>query len=216
MFFANPPAYTALLCGSLAGLGTSGVTRFWRGKVRFYCAFADSMEEVGLELYDFEAILTVACRLLIQNGPFETNGMNILELAELEQPRAQGNDVVLLPYGLLGFERVKNFSLVSNADEEPFQWLKFLDNARHGFLVLPPTAIVPDYNPQLEDEDANFLDLDESAEILTLGIVTVRESGPTTVNLKGPIVINRATWVGKQVIPKNAARYSARHPLKVA
>ena len=83
-------------------------------------------------------------------------------------------------------------------------------------MVLPPTVVQPDYNPQFDDEDVDFLELDETADILTLGIVTLRESGPATINLKGPIVINRATWVGKQVIPKNAARYSARHLLKVA
>ena len=32
--------------------------------------------------------------------------MNTLELMEPEQPAIHSNDVVLLPYGLLGFERV--------------------------------------------------------------------------------------------------------------
>jgi len=33
------------------------------------------------------------------------------------------------------------------------------------------------------------------------------------VNLKGPIVINRRTLIGKQVILNNASRYSLHHPL---
>jgi flagellar assembly factor FliW len=33
------------------------------------------------------------------------------------------------------------------------------------------------------------------------------------VNLKGPIVINRRTLIGKQVIINNAAQYSLNHPL---
>jgi len=36
------------------------------------------------------------------------------------------------------------------------------------------------------------------------------------VNLKGPIVINRRTLTGKQVIPVNAAEYAIRHPLPLA
>jgi len=34
--------------------------------------------------------------------------------------------------------------------------------------------------------------------------------------LKGPIVINRHTHIGKQVIITNAADYSVHHPLPVA
>jgi flagellar assembly factor FliW len=33
--------------------------------------------------------------------------------------------------------------------------------------------------------------------------------------LKGPVVINRNTGVGKQVVIANAAQYSVQHPLPV-
>jgi flagellar assembly factor FliW len=36
------------------------------------------------------------------------------------------------------------------------------------------------------------------------------------VNLKGPVVINRRTLVGKQVIPRNVAGYALHHPLPAA
>jgi flagellar assembly factor FliW len=142
--------------------------------------------------------------------------MNTLELLELEKPTTQSNDVVLLPYGLLGFERVKNYSLLANAEEDPFLWLKMLEDARHAFLVLPPGLVVPNYSPDFEDEDVEFLELDDLADALILNIVTLREAAPATVNLKGPIVINRQTWIGKQVVPKNAGQFSARHLLPIS
>jgi flagellar assembly factor FliW len=49
-----------------------------------------------------------------------------------------------------------------------------------------------------------------------LNIVTLRNGDRPTVNLRGPVVINRRTLVGKQVIPNNAAQYSLRHPLAAA
>jgi flagellar assembly factor FliW len=49
-----------------------------------------------------------------------------------------------------------------------------------------------------------------------IGIVTVHDERRATVNLKGPIVINRHTRVAKQVIIANAASYSVTHPLPVA
>jgi len=34
--------------------------------------------------------------------------------------------------------------------------------------------------------------------------------------LKGPIVINRRTLIGKQIIPVNASEYAIRHPLPLS
>jgi flagellar assembly factor FliW len=46
-----------------------------------------------------------------------------------------------------------------------------------------------------------------------MNIVTLRNQGPSTVNLKGPIVVNRCTRIAKQVIPLNAGLYPLQHPL---
>ena len=51
----------------------------------------------------------------------------------------QLRDVVRLPFGLLGFEHVKNYVLLTNPREEPFMWLQMLEDAKHAFLVVPPT-----------------------------------------------------------------------------
>jgi flagellar assembly factor FliW len=48
-----------------------------------------------------------------------------------------------------------------------------------------------------------------------LNIVTVSRSLPptATVNLVGPVIINRRLGIAKQVVLANHSRYSARHPL---
>jgi flagellar assembly factor FliW len=142
--------------------------------------------------------------------------MNTLELMEPEQITTHSNDVVLLPYGLLGFERVKNYSLLANLEEDPFLWFQMLEDAKHAFLVLSPQAVVSDYQPDFEYEDVEFLELNNLSDALILNIVTLRDAGQATVNLKGPIVINRRTWIGKQVIPKNTAQYPVCHPLSLS
>jgi flagellar assembly factor FliW len=43
--------------------------------------------------------------------------------------------------------------------------------------------------------------------------VSLRGDGRATINLKGPIVLNRQTLIAKQVIPLNATTYSVAHPL---
>src|SRR5690606_5156352 len=96
-------------------------------------------------------------------------------------------------------------------DEEPFMWFQMLDGAKQSFLVISPQFVLPEYQPDISDDDAAFLALTDPQDALLLNIVTLRANGQATVNLKGPIVINRRTLIGKQVIPNNAAKYPLNH-----
>jgi flagellar assembly factor FliW len=139
--------------------------------------------------------------------------MTTAELTETERPRLEGRDVIRLPFGLLGFEHVKQYILLANPAEEPFMWFQMLNDARRAFLVAPPSRLLPDYQPDISDDEVEFLELRDPADAFLLNIVTLRGNGQATVNLKGPVVINRRTLIGKQVIPNNAAQYSLCHPL---
>jgi len=142
--------------------------------------------------------------------------MKTAEIAEPEKRNVKNENVIQLPYGLLGFERVKNYVLLSQPHEKPFMWLQMLDNASQAFLVVSPFHVVPEYQPDIAAEDVEYLGLSDPADALVVNIVTLRSSGEATVNLKGPIVINRHTLVGKQVIPNNAAKFELCHPLPVS
>lgn len=142
--------------------------------------------------------------------------MNTLELIEPEKRTLNGESIIRLPYGLLGFERVKNYVLLTRPHEEPFMWLQMLDEARQAFLVVSPFLVLPNYQPDIAEGDVKFLELNDPADALLVNIVTLRGNGQATINLKGPLVINRHTMVGKQVIPDNAANYSLHHPLPVS
>ena len=139
--------------------------------------------------------------------------MMTAELTETEARPAEGRDIIRLPFGLLGFEHVKQYVLLANPAEEPFMWLQMLDDVKHAFLVAPPERLGLDYQPDISDDEVEFLELAEPADAFLLNIVTLRGKGQATVNLKGPVVINRRTLIGKQVIPNNAAQYSLHHPL---
>lgn len=78
--------------------------------------------------------------------------MNTLELPERETLQTEGRDIVRLPFGLLGFEHVKQYILLTNPNEEPFMWFQMLDNAKRAFLVVPPFCVAPDYQPDISDD----------------------------------------------------------------
>ncbi len=144
--------------------------------------------------------------------------MKTVEL-EATEPQKRGLDsqnLIQLPFGLLGFERVKNYVLLANPQEEPFMWLQMLDNGRKAFLVVSPFLIVPDYQPDIPKDDVEFLGLNDPTDALVYNICTLRGPGQATINLRGPVIINRHTLIGKQVIPVNAAQYALTHPLPVS
>lgn len=135
--------------------------------------------------------------------------------AVLREPRNR-KESIHLPLGLLGFEHLKEYIVVSNPEEAPFSWLRVPHEPNFGFLIVSPFLVAPEYEPELGDEDTAFLELDSPEDGTVFGIVTLHPLGGATINLKGPIVINRRTARGKQVIPTNAAEYSLSHPLPVA
>jgi flagellar assembly factor FliW len=142
--------------------------------------------------------------------------MNTLEIQEIDTRQTEGRDIIRLPFGLLGFEHVKQYTLLTNPEEEPFMWFQMLDNAKRAFLVVPPFRVVPNYQPDICDDEVDFLQLSSPSDAFLINIVTLRGNQHATVNLKGPIVINRRTLLGKQVILNNAAQYSLHHPIGAA
>lgn len=139
--------------------------------------------------------------------------MNTAEIETVNPVTPRSETVIHLPAGLLGFEQVKRYVLSSVPGEEPFQWFKDESNPALAFVVISPFEVLPHYSPDLPTEDVNFLELESPEDALLLNIVTLRRAGRATVNLKGPIVINRFSLIGKQVILANAADYSVQHPL---
>lgn len=120
-----------------------------------------------------------------------------------------------LQSGIIGFPEAKRIELILNPEELPFMWLRSAVDPALNFIVVEPTGTIPGYTLELSDEDAANLDISDPDDAMILNIVTMKDDDPSaaTVNLIGPIVVNRETLVGRQVIISNFAEYSARHPL---
>jgi flagellar assembly factor FliW len=73
--------------------------------------------------------------------------------------------------------------------------------------------VLEEYAPEIAEDDVTALGLNSPTEALLYGIVTLRGEGRATVNLKGPIVINANTGVGKQVVLVNVSEYPLNHSI---
>jgi flagellar assembly factor FliW len=121
-----------------------------------------------------------------------------------------------LPQGIIGFAHYKRAELLYLPDHLPFLWMKLhgaTDNLH--FIVIEPGGIIPSYEPQIFDEDAEQLGIVDPSQAMILNIVTLQKQNPVeaTVNLIGPLVVNRRTRIGRQLVISNYSRYSAHQPL---
>ena len=132
---------------------------------------------------------------------------------DLEAPAA---NQIELPQGIIGFANYKRAELLYMPDHLPFLWMKLhgpTDNLH--FIVIEPGGIIPGYEPEIFDEDAEQLGITDPTQAMILNIVTLRKQNPVeaTVNLIGPVIVNRRTRVGRQLVISNYSRYSANHGL---
>jgi len=129
--------------------------------------------------------------LTTQFGKIQIDEENILEFRD----------------GLAGFEEYKRFIIVSDKDLYPIFWLVSIDEPSLEFPIVNPFLFIPDYNPDIELKD-------EGETIFA--IVTLRkEIEKTTINLKGPLVIDINLKKGRQVI-LNDESYSPNYPLLIS
>ncbi len=124
---------------------------------------------------------------------------------------------ILFPAGLPGFPHAHHFDLAPwGPAGSPFLLLSSTEDPDIGFVVVPPWVFYPEYEFELDTGTAERLGLDQAEDAVVFTVVTLRERPEeSTVNLLGPIVVNRFTHEGAQVVLPSAG-YSVRAPLAVA
>ena len=120
-----------------------------------------------------------------------------------------------VPHGLIGLSKLRSFDVTPAKDAWPFVTLHALGDDELNFLAMEPHSVIPDYNLELTDYDAEILGLTDAKDALVYNIVTVHPTAKNyvTANLVAPLVVNRRTLTGKQVILMNSENFSAKHAL---
>jgi flagellar assembly factor FliW len=105
------------------------------------------------------------------------------------------------------------FVIVSLGREfEPFSRMQSLEQPGLEFIVLPPGMLFPDYVVEVDDATTEHLAL-QAEDAVVLAIVTLTEQGASpTVNLLGPLVVNRANHLAMQVV-QHESGYGVAVPL---
>jgi flagellar assembly factor FliW len=118
--------------------------------------------------------------------------------------------LITLPWGLLGFEDLRRWALL-DAAQPPFYWLQSLERSEIAFVLIDPRQFRPDYEPGADPAELAGLEIGSDEEQLVFAIVTIpAESERMSANLQGPLVVNRRSRVGRQVVSTDP-RWGVRH-----
>lgn len=119
---------------------------------------------------------------------------------------------ITLDDGLVGIPTARRFQLVVEQDS-PFHWLQCVDEPAIALPVIDPLEFVKDYSFDLTTTDAERLTIKRPEEVVVLTTVTIEDNPKrVTTNLLGPIVFNRKTLQGKQIV-LSSENYSTKHLL---
>lgn len=120
--------------------------------------------------------------------------------------------------GLLGFPTAVRFALIQTGEENCFYWLQSVDEPGLAFVVCDPSIFLPDYTVAqvpIREETRELLEIADGAELASATQVFAicnRVGDWLTGNLLGPLVINVANCLGKQVV-LTEKKWSTRQPL---
>lgn len=104
--------------------------------------------------------------------------------------------------GVLGFENLHDYVLISEEETNPFKWLLSLEETAIGFPLLSPWHIDLEYDPRLK--------IDYDKEVVMVVVTLENEKGMMTANMKAPLVFDVKDQQGKQVILPSD-KYSPSH-----
>jgi flagellar assembly factor FliW len=116
--------------------------------------------------------------------------------------------------GIPGFPEAHRFNIEAWGDDEsPFLLLSCADDPNLAFVVVSPWPFYPDYAIDIDQTTVERLHLNSSDDALILAIVTIgEEPKDSTLNLLGPIVVNRKTGAALQVVLHDSG-YDVRSPI---
>ena len=116
----------------------------------------------------------------------------------------EDDKIITFPNGLVGFPDMKKFTIIYDEDKpgkNGIIWFQSLDEPQFAMPVMEPNAVVPDYNPTVNDELlAPLGELTEDNLYVLVSVTVPKDITKMTVNLKGPIVINTDTLLANQIV----------------
>lgn len=116
--------------------------------------------------------------------------------------------------GLPGFSGARRFVVIDHAETESFSWLVSLDDPDLAFVIANPWHFFPGYDPSVAARHLKALEITNEEQLETVVFATFH-GRKVTLNLAAPILINRNTMQGAQIVLDDV-RYTTREEIPLA
>lgn len=117
------------------------------------------------------------------------------------------DDIITFEEGLPGFAWETQFILLSDGPSDLFFWMQSAINGDLAFVLINVKQVLSYYDPQVDSEMLE--DLGTPLSYYNIAVVP-EDLSKLRVNLKAPIVINKKSRKGRQVVASNE-EYGVRH-----
>lgn len=140
-------------------------------------------------------------------------GAGVLESRRFGRLELQAERLYYFSAGLIGFEELQTYLLVTPESLAPLRFLVACDAPELAFPVLPAHLCLADYAPVFPAEALARIGATSATALEVLAVCTLAQDTLTLhANLQGPLLINPATRQGCQVVLPESP-YGLRHLL---
>lgn len=129
----------------------------------------------------------------------QTKKIKTLHFGEVE---VENKHIFNFPEGMLGFDDLKSYVLISEESTVPFKWLISLEQPTIGFPLLSPWHIDLFYEPGIK--------YDMDTQVLFVVVTLEDEDGEMSANMKAPVMFDIEKQTGEQIILPSD-KYSTNH-----
>jgi flagellar assembly factor FliW len=137
----------------------------------------------------------------------------IINTRRFGEIKIDASKILTFQEGVIGFGKQQRYVLLPFAEGTPFELMQAVDEPNLAFVLINPFLFHPNYQFDVTDEDLESIQVKDIKEVVIRVIVTLpTEIKQMTANLQGPILINEAKLLGKQIVLVGP-EYPLRHPI---
>ncbi len=112
-------------------------------------------------------------------------------------------EIIVFPNGLIGFESLRHWVIVSDPTNEDVAWLQSINDARTALPVISPRKYSQGFKVTLSKRQLVPIGIRKTDRVYVLAVVS-KSGKQLTMNLRSPIVVNLTKRLACQVISSDA------------
>jgi flagellar assembly factor FliW len=120
--------------------------------------------------------------------------------------------LIHFPEGLIGFERLRNFVVMPNKNDDVLFCFQSVEETHVAFLLINPALFFPDYRVAVESMVLQKLGIVENDPYFVLTTITFHQDETVTLNLLAPVIYTPKTDRAVQIVLEGSG-YLTKTPL---